>query len=375
QESHYRYVDSLPETESEVAFPLKIEQRVLGILDLQSDQPDAFHELDRIVLRALADSIAIAVEGARLYSDVQRRAEQISAVFEITHALTSILDLDKLLDTVVETIQKRFGYPFVHLYSVHPGRRLILYWAGSGARSDSFREQQIQISLDESTGIIPWVARTGKPLLANDVRKEPLYKPSPVPPYDTSSEVALPLSYGGETQAILDLQSTEYNAFDEKDVSILEALSASIAIALRNASLYRSEQWRRQVADSFRDVANLLNANVTLDELLNSILSELEKNLPCEASAIWLYEEDPQHPNASDRLRLAYSHGFTVEHMNRVLEQDPVARQWLEASLNSTEPTIRRPTDPLGPLGAALDFSPDYSSIAAPLMSGKQSLG
>ena len=356
QDNHYRYINSLPETKSEVAFPLKIDQQILGILDLQSDQADAFHELDRIVLRALADSIAIAVEGARLYSDVQRRAEQISAVFDITHALTSILDLDTLLDTVVETIQKRFGFPFVHLYSVHPGRRLIVYWAGSGARSSTLREQQIQISLDDPTGIIPWVARSGKPLLANDVRKEPLYRPSNLPPYETCSEVALPLTYGGETQAILDLQSTEYNAFDEKDVSILEALSASIAISLRNASLYRSEQWRRQVADSFRDVANLLNANVSLDELLNSILSELEKNLPCEASAIWLYEEDPQHPNNVERLRLAYAHGFTLEQMNQVLEDNPTARQTLEATLTSSEPSIRRPTDPPGPMGAALNF-------------------
>lgn len=374
-EAHYRYIDSLPETKSEVAFPLKIENRVLGILDVQSDQPDAFHELDRIVLRALADSIAIAVEGARLYSDVQRRAEQISAVFDVTHALTSILDLDKLLEKVVETIQKRFGYPLVHLYSVHPGRRLIFYWAGSGVRSIQMREQQIQISLDDPIGIIPWVARTGKPLLANDVTKEPLYRPSALPPYEIGSEVALPLSYGGETQAILDLQSTECNAFDEKDISILEALSASIAISLRNASLYRSEQWRRQVADSFRDVANLLNANVTLDELLNSILSEMEKNLPCEVSAIWLYDEDPQHTNNSDHLHLAYAHGFTLEQMKQALKENPDARQWLEVSLASTEPTIRRPTDSLGPLGAALQFNSDYSSIAAPLMSGTQPLG
>ncbi len=375
KDAHYRFIDSLPETQSEVAFPLKIEQRVLGVLDVQSDQLDAFHELDRTVLRALADNIATAVEGARLYSDVQRRAEQISAVFDITHALTSILDLDKLLETVVETIQKRFGYPFVHLYSVHPGRRLIFYWAGSGTRSTVLRQQQSQISLDDPLGIIPWVARTGKVLLANDVRKEPLYRSSELPPFDICSEVALPLSYGGETQAILDIQSTECNAFDEKDVSILEALSASIAIALRNASLYRSEQWRRQVADSFRDVATLLNANISLDELLNSILSELEKNLPCDASAIWLYEQDPLNPDASSRLRLAYAHGFTLEDMRRVQQENPVINQTLEAALSNPEPIIRRPSDPLGPLGAVMKYSPEYSSIAAPLMAGDQPLG
>lgn len=375
QDPHYRFIDSLPETQSEVAFPLRIDQRVLGVLDIQSDQPDAFHELDRTVLRALADNIATAVDGARLYSDVQRRAEQISAVIDITHALTSILDLDTLLETVVETIQKRFGYPFVHLYSVHPGRRLIFYWAGSGPRSNVLREQQNQVSLDDPVGIIPWVARTGKVLLANDVQKEPLYRSSELPPFDICSEVALPLSYGGETQAILDIQSTACNAFDEKDVSILEALSASIAIALRNASLYRSEQWRRQVADSFRDVANLLNADVGLDELLNSILLELEKNLPCNASAIWLYEEDPRDQGPGDRLRLAYAHGFTLENMQHIRQENPTINQSLEAALESPEPIIRRPSDPLGPLGAVMNFAPEYSSITAPLMAGDQPLG
>ncbi|MDT9091639.1 hypothetical protein, partial [Escherichia coli] len=72
-----------------------------------------------LVLRALADNIALAVEGARLYSASQRRADQISVVLEIGHALTSILDRDSLLDEVVSAIQKRFGFPYVHIYSVH----------------------------------------------------------------------------------------------------------------------------------------------------------------------------------------------------------------------------------------------------------------
>ena len=73
-EPYYRYVDALPETQSEVALPLKIEDRVLGILDVQSNHLDGFHEMDMLVLRSLADNVALAIDSARLYSSLQQRA-------------------------------------------------------------------------------------------------------------------------------------------------------------------------------------------------------------------------------------------------------------------------------------------------------------
>ena len=60
----------LPETRSEVVIPLKIEDRVLGVMDVQSDRPHAFHPNDLLILEALADTIARAVERARLYHDL-----------------------------------------------------------------------------------------------------------------------------------------------------------------------------------------------------------------------------------------------------------------------------------------------------------------
>src|SRR5262245_39867178 len=65
KDSRYRYIDVLPETRSEVVIPLKIEGRVLGVLDVQSDQEDAFHPNDLLILEGLADTIARAVEGDR----------------------------------------------------------------------------------------------------------------------------------------------------------------------------------------------------------------------------------------------------------------------------------------------------------------------
>jgi len=376
KDSHYRFTPVLPLTLSEVALPLKLGDRVLGVLDLQSEHLNAFHEYDLITFRSVADATAIAFESIRLYENLSRRAERISALLEINHALISILDFDQLMEEVVQAIQKWFGYPFVHLFSVHKGRRKIFYEAGSGARSKAFKELAVSYDLDDPTGIIPWVAREGKIYLANDVHKDPLYRPFPLPPENTQAELAIPLSYGGEVLGVLDLQSDHLNAFDPNDLPYLEALGASIAIAMRNALLYRTEAWRRQVADSFRDIAGLISDNINLSDLLERILSELEHNLPCEASAIWLLDE-PYRPNSDQRpaLRLAAAHGVPSETLEAFLTEEQEALNFLESALGLTEPQTRRLFDPYEPLGQVLNFPPDYSAIIAPLRAGGQPLG
>ena len=377
KEPRYRFLDVLPETLSEVSLPLKIENTVLGVLDVQSDEYDAFDEIDLMVLGALADNIAVAVQGARLYTDLRIQASQISSVVEVSHALNSIIDLDLLLDEVVYLIHKRFGYPYVHIFSVHAGRRLVLYQAGSGERSGAMRSQEIAYSLDDEHGIIPWVARTGETRLVNDVNEDPLYVPSELPPYNTGSELCIALKIGDEVIGILDLQSAEEGAFSESDRQLFEAMAASVAIAYRNASLYRTEKWRRQVADSFRDVAYQVSTSADLDRLLETILLRLEDNLPCEASAIWLVEETPNgsSEDALHTLRLAAVRGLEAERLNRLYLDQPEAFELMRRIMEADQPYIRSQSDAPGPLGTVLELPQDYSAIAAPLRAGNRSLG
>jgi sigma-B regulation protein RsbU (phosphoserine phosphatase) len=383
REPRYRYEDALPETRSEVALPLKIEDRVLGVLDVQSDQPDDFQETDMLVLRALAHNISIAVEDARLYGDLQRRADQLSAVAEASRAVASILDLDQLLDEVVNLIHERFGYPFVHLFTVHPGRRQVIYQAGSGRRSQALRSQRVTYNLDDPHGIIPWVACHGETVLANDVDSEPRYRPSQLPPANTRAELAVPLVFGGEVLGVLDVQSDRRDTFGDDDRFLFEALADNVAIAIRNANLYRSERWRRQVADSLREVAGLLSADLALDQVLEAILTELEHTLPCDAAAIWLLQDDQMPPLPPSRnehaaepgLRLAAVHGCTGADTLRLTDLSAATTVWLDQALRADQPSIRTQQSPFEPLGAALEFPSDYSAIAAPLRAGDQRLG
>ena len=365
QDPHYRFIDSLPETRSEVALPLKMGDRVLGVLDVQSDQPSAFHPNDLLILGALADTIARAVEGARLYMDLRRRADQLTLVAEVGKSVSSSLELKTLMNNAAALIHDRFGYPYVHLFTVHPNRRLIQYQAGSGERSRNL--EGYTLSLDDPEGLISWVARKGQTVLVNDVKKDERYRPSPLPPEDTNSELCVPLLYRDEVVGMLDIQSDKLNAFTEEDRFIFEAVADNIATAIHNADLYRSEQWRRQVADGLREVAGLVSADASVDDVLEAILSELERNLAVDISAIWLLEDD--------ELYLAACHNCDEGALEQAFFDSPEAYERLMDVLESESPVLRKPSDPIWITGLVAGFDQNYSGLAAPLRVGDQPYG
>lgn len=364
-DSRFRYIDSLPETRSEVVIPLKIEDRILGALDVQSNQPSAFHPIDLLILRALADNVARAVEGAKLYSALSRRANQLTLVSEVSKSVTSTLDLSQLMRDAANLIHDKFGYPHVSLFTVHPNRRMIMYEAGSGKRSKQL--EGFSIPLDAEKGIMPWVARNGQTVLANNVSNDSRYVDSPLPPKNTRSELCVPLIFNERVVGLLDIQSDKLNAFTEDDRIMFEAVADTMAAAIRNADLYRSEQWRRQVADSLREVAGLVSSNAGLDEVLEMILVELDRNLPVDTSAIWLLQDG--------KLCLSAVHGVDGTQLENTCIAFPETTYVMAEALEAEAPIIRKPGDRIGPAGLTAGYDANYSSIVAPLRVGDRPLG
>jgi serine phosphatase RsbU (regulator of sigma subunit)/putative methionine-R-sulfoxide reductase with GAF domain len=248
---------------------------------------------------------------------------------------------------------------------VHRNRRLIRYEAGSGTRSKDLIGYVL--SLDDPEGIIPWAARAGQTVLANDAQNDERYRPAPFPPSDTNSELTVPLRYGEEVVGILDIQSDKRNAFTEEDRLMFEAVADNIATAINNADLYRTEKWRRQIADGLREVAGLVSADVGVDDVLEAILSELDRNLPVDISSIWLLEED--------ELYLAACHNCDENALENTLYNSPDAYARLMEALYFESPRIRKPTDPIWITGLVAGYNQDYSALAVPLRVGDQPYG
>src|SRR5258708_10474198 len=267
-------------------------------------------------------------------------------VAEVRKSVLWAVDLDELMSETARLIHDRYRYPQIQLFTVHPNRWLIEYEAGNGR--DSQELEGYTLPLDDPGGIVPWVARGGKTVLANDISKDPRYRPSRKPPKNVRSELCVPLVFNERVVGVLDIQSDKPNAFKDDDQSMFETVAGTIAAGIRNADLYRSELWRRQVTDSLREVAGLLSDYVGVDEALEAILIELERNLPVDISAIWLLEDG--------ELDLAAVHGSSTEALEKASLSRPEVSANLKSILLAVEPVIRKPSDLNWPLGLADGF-------------------
>lgn len=286
-DSRYRKLGVLPETRSEIALPLRVEDRVLGVLDVQSDRFDAFGSEDVFLLETLAAQIALAIEQAETYDAEHSLAQQLEALAQVSQAIVSVLDLDDLLDRLVELISEAFGFGRVHIF-VRIGDALT-FRAGTGPHSVRWLIDELTYELNDR-GLIPRAARTSEPLLVSDVQQSADYVPGEGVE-DTRSEMAIPIQMAGRVMGVLDIQSEEADAFSRDDLVTMHSLADSVAVALRNAALYANERRRRNLADALREVSASLAAQLDLDDIIAEILEGMRRVLTLNRAAVILVDE------------------------------------------------------------------------------------
>jgi phosphoserine phosphatase RsbU/P len=392
-EAHYRHLNVLQETKSEFALPLKSSQNIFGVLDVQSNKLNAFNDTDTLVLRALADNISTALDNARLYNDLHQKVEQLRLIAEINTAISSILDVNNLMNSIVTLIHRRFNFKEVNIITVQPGGAKIL--SSIGISQNGMNPSEYNRGADFTKGSVHSAIINAKTILINNITDD-IRSSSPIYDVEPQSILDIPILFGEHVLGVLDLQSDSPNTFTPNDVFLFEALADNIAVAIRNANLYRSEQWRRQVADSMREVIGILSADIALDEVLDRILIELEKTLPYDVSAIWLLEETASEAGIkqfTSSLHLAAIHSKqptsssgaeidinqTPELIKELIQigadLDLSTSTWLSEVLKSQEPIIRTPDSSYEPIGSILSFPKEYSAIAAPLLINDHLIG
>ena len=165
----------------------------------------------------------------------RRRAEQLRAIYEVRRRISSVLSLDELLPYVVNSLQETFDYYNVNILLLDPATGDLVLKAGSGGFKGKV---PVGLHIKNAQGIVGWVVQTVEPLMVNDVTKETRYLFTPELA-DTRSELAVPINIGGDTLGVLDIQSAEFNAFDEIDLFTAQTIADEVANAFENARLYQ----------------------------------------------------------------------------------------------------------------------------------------
>ncbi len=234
----------LPHTRSEMALPLMVGDEVIGALTVQSTKEAAFSEDDITALQAMADQLAIAINNARLHSQNQqllaqaeRRARLLEAAAEVGRGVTSILDLDELLNKTVDIICDAYDFYYAGVFLVDTARNWAVLRTGRGRAGAAMVAQGHKLKVG-GLSMIGTAIDQCKALIALDVGQEPVHFKNPHLPH-TRSEMALPLIVGDEVIGALTIQSVEEAAFGEDDITTLQTMADQLAIAINNARLLK----------------------------------------------------------------------------------------------------------------------------------------
>ncbi len=203
---------------------------------------------------------------------LKRRNDYLAASAEIGRLVTSTLDLNTIFTRTVSLISERFGFYFAGLYNIEEGAFHAVLREATSEAGEKMKAQRYTVAIGSQT-IIGKAAETGSFVLANDVTHEPLYQPNPLL-LDTQSEVAIPLRVSGRTVGVIDIQSTQTDAFSQDDLSVLQSLADQVAIAIDNAGSYeRSQQLIKELQEvDLLKSQFLANMSHELRTPLNSII-------------------------------------------------------------------------------------------------------
>jgi sigma-B regulation protein RsbU (phosphoserine phosphatase) len=240
------YLDVNPGVRSELAVPLIAKNRLIGVMDIESEQADYFRPEHLRLLTLTASRIAQAIENARLYARVSRQAQTLSVMNEIATELTSILDLNPLLERVGQLLRRLIDYQmFTVMLLDATGETLITRYAWRfGYAHAPLRRLPI------TSGLVGAAVREWRLVNVPDVRKDPRYLPMNP---ETRSEMIVPLFHKGRVIGVLDLEHTRTGYFNEEHERMLTTLAAQVAIAIENARLYQAV--RTQERQLERDIA------------------------------------------------------------------------------------------------------------------------
>jgi GAF domain-containing protein len=209
----------------------RAQERAQGVLDLLRSEKRTLEQRVETRTRDLAEASRLS----------EYRARMFEAIAQVTRAIISTQNLQDLLPQVTQAIHQHFGFYHVGIFLINASGEYAVLSAANSEGGQKMLERNHKLRVGQ-TGIVGYVAGSGKPRIALDTDADAAYFNNPDLP-QTRSEMALPLTQsGGQVIGVLDIQSVEPNAFHREDIEILLTLADQVSIAITNARLYEQTQ-------------------------------------------------------------------------------------------------------------------------------------
>jgi signal transduction histidine kinase len=265
-----RYLPAFPATRSELAVPLLMADRLIGVMNVESTSLNAFTSDDERLLQALAGQLTVLIENARLHEETQQRLAEASTLYAFAEQLTSSIDLPTLLDSIVMTLKDVLHCRGVSISLLNPETQTLVIRAAAGLQPKWRESAQLKVG----EGISGKVAATATPIYVPDASSLPdfiFFDPV------VRSLLVVPLMVKDRVIGTLAIDQAIPDAFTADDERTLTIAAAQAAVAIENAQLYADLKERAEKLE--RAYQELQKVDRLKDELVQNVSHELRTPL------------------------------------------------------------------------------------------------
>ncbi len=283
-----RYLPSLA-SGSEVDIPLRIDGKTVGVLVVESSEPNAFNGEDFEILTAAANQASIAIERARHLEIERRRADELRAVLDTVADLSGELELSRLLQAVLERAVALLGVTGGELAICDEASGELVVVASHNIGKDSTGTR-----LPPGEGAMGQVARTHEPLLIPSYH-EWIGQSEKYSDVTVHAVMVAPLLMGGRlVGAIAAVHADPERKFGPDDLRLVNMLGPQAAIAIARARLLEEERQRADEQKALLDTMADLSAELELSKVLHAVLERAVALLGVTGGEVAIYDEDKE---------------------------------------------------------------------------------
>ena len=224
------YLQVVSAVRSELAVPMVVRDRLVGVIDLQSTRLNAYTAEDSALVQLVASRVASSIVNARLYRQIERQNRTLRTLTRLSQQLSPILELDELLNVIAKSVRAIINFDSFGIFLLD-AERSVLRHKFSLRYDERFNLDNIPVG----SGITGYAAQTRQIVRVEDTQSDPRYIEVT---RGIRSEIAVPLLNRGNMVGVIDLESERVGYFTQEHEQTLTVLAPLIAQSLVNAQLY-----------------------------------------------------------------------------------------------------------------------------------------
>ncbi len=308
-EKDSRYILVQPNVRSELAVPLEVQGEVRGVLNVDSDRPEAFSASHQELLEALAVEAAKVIHNTWLYEQLRLKARLFESLVSVGQTINSTLNLDEALTVITREATQLMEAKMCSALLLDESREWLDLRASFGAGKAYI--QKPRLSLEES--LVGVVVRRKKPLQVQNVQNSSRYQNVEMAREEgLVSLLSVPLLFGGQAIGALNVYTAELHSFSNEEIRILLALAELSALAIEKARLY----------ERIVDVEEQLRQNEKLSAL-GLLAAEVAHEIrnPLTVMKMLYHSLDLKFAPEDPRARDVEIMGQKMDLLNKIVEQ------------------------------------------------------